>query len=85
MTDPARLTMLRPDVADQHEQHPDATCLLAPDGDTCCQQPATHRVELTPMPGYDEGPVTFACAEHVDRYRGHPAVASIREVQRHAP
>jgi hypothetical protein len=82
MTADARLTMLRPDVADQHEQHPDATCLLAPDGDTCCPNPAAWRVELTPMPGYDEGPVTFACADHVDLYRGHPGVATIRSVTR---
>jgi hypothetical protein len=77
----ARMTVLAPDLADVHEDTPGATCLLAPDGDTCCPHPATHRVTFVLMPGYREPAVTFACAEHVPLYLQHPAVDTIREVR----
>jgi hypothetical protein len=70
------MTVLAPDLADLHERTPDATCLYAADGVTCCQQPATHRVAFTGLSG-----ATFACAEHVLLYRAHPAVLTIREVR----
>jgi hypothetical protein len=82
VSDDARLTVLRPDVADLHEHAPDPGCLLAPDGDTCCPNRATHRVELTPLPGYETGPVTFVCADHEPHMRTHPATVAIREVHR---
>jgi hypothetical protein len=75
----ARMTVLAAWVADQHEKLR-GSCLLAPDGDTTCPNPATHRIQFTTMPGHDEGPVTFACAHHVDHYRTHPAVTGIRKV-----
>jgi hypothetical protein len=83
VSDRARLTLLAPDLADLHENTPGATCLLAPDGDTCCPNPATHRVTFEPLPGH-AGAVTFACAEHVPDYLSHPAVQAIREVRPHA-
>jgi hypothetical protein len=78
----ARMTLLLPWLADEHEAR-GATCLLAPDGETTCGQPATHRVTITPVYRDVAGPVTFACAEHVDLFRTHPAVTAIREVHRH--
>lgn len=73
------MTVLVPFLADEHEAH-GATCLIAPDGETTCGMPATHRVTFVPLPGHEHGPETFACAEHVEHYRAHPAVESIREV-----
>lgn len=82
VNDETRMTVLAEWVADQHERlH--GTCLLAPDGETTCQHTATHRVtfHLLALDGdLESQPVTFACAEHVEHYRTHPGVASIREV-----
>jgi hypothetical protein len=75
------MTVLVPDLADVHEATPGATCLTAPDGDTCCHKHATHRVELVPLPGYETGPVTFVCREHLRWLGQNPAVLSIRKVR----
>jgi hypothetical protein len=82
VSDRTRMVLLVPWVADQHERLT-PTCLLAPDGEHTCGQPATHRVTITPAHGAVAGPVTFACAEHADLFRTHPAVTAIREVHRH--
>lgn len=63
MSEHARLTILVPDLADEHERV-SPLCLIAPDGETTCGQPASQRAELQPMPGYEAGPVTFVCPEH---------------------
>jgi len=75
------MTVLATWVADQHERL-GPTCLYAPDGETSCGMPATHRLQLAPLPQYDEGPVTFACAEHEPRLACLSGITATREVHR---
>lgn len=82
VTDPARLTVLVPWIADRHEEL-GPTCLLAPDGEQACGMAATHRAELAALPGYESGPVTFVCDQHTPTLRARPDLHAIRKVHPH--
>jgi hypothetical protein len=75
------VTVLAPQPADDHEHRHNPACLLLTDGITRCPTPAAYRAELTPLPGYQWGPVTFACTEHALSLLGRPDLVSIRSVQ----
>jgi hypothetical protein len=78
----ARVTVLTPQLADAHETTGTPGCLAAPDGVTCCPQPAAYRLELPPLPTSVCGPVTFACPEHTAQLRAlWPSLATIRSLK----
>jgi len=74
------MTVLAPHIADRHEAH-GPTCLIAPDGDTCCPHPATWRFDLEPANGYGPGPSTFACTPHALHLAARPDIATVRNLQ----
>ena len=81
MTVTAHITVLAPWVADAHERTPGATCLLAPEGTTCCPQPAAYRIDFVPLPGHERGHVSFVCTDHATEARTWPHLATIRTVR----